>query len=466
MPAVPARRRLTATFIEGLPPAPPGRQIDVMDTEVAKLAVRISDRGRKSFVLYTRFPGSSAPTRRRLGDPQIMSVADARARARQWLALIADGKDPSEEADKARQQEADRKAVTFESVAWEFLKRQVIGAAEFDRLSALAREQHPDRPLADALALTIRDPRNRARPRMRKAPVYTKQIARELIAPWGKKPITDIRRADVLDMLDGLVERGSPYSAHNVLGLARRLFNWAIVRGAYGIEHSPCDRLKPKDAIGSAKLSRNRVLTDAEIATFWRAAGALGYPWGPCFQLLLLLGQRRSEIAEARWSEIDLANKLWTIPAERMKTGLAHTVPLPDDAVAILQSLPRFKSGDHVFSSITGHGGGAFGRFPITGFGKAKDRLDAAIKQTLPDLKPFVTHDLRRTMRTRLSGLPIEDVVREAMIAHTRKGIAAIYDLHRYDDEKRNGFALWAARLRSIVAPPPDNVVALKAAAS
>jgi integrase len=461
---VPARRRLTASFIEALPPAASG-QYDVMDDVIGRLGVRVTDKGTKSYTVYARFPGGAGATRRRLGDPAIMTVADARAKAREWLLMVEAGRDPAVVQADAREGEEQRRAATFESVAWEFLKRQVIGAAEFERLSAIAREQHPDLPLADALARTIRDPTNRARPKMRKAPVYVKQIAYELIKPWGRKPITDIRRADVNDLLDAMVERGSPYSAHNVLGLIRRLFNWAISRERYGLEHSPCDRLKPRDAIGHAKVSRSRVLSDVEIVAFWQAAEKLGYPWGPCFQLLLLLGQRRSEIGEARWSEIDLTNRLWVIPPERMKTGLAHTVPLPDDAVAILQSLPRFKRGDYLFSSTTpGHH--YFGEFPIRGFGKAKARLDARMREALGELEPFVTHDLRRTMRTRLSSLPIPDEVRETMIAHTRPGIKGVYDLHGYDNEKRHGFKLWAARLKSIVAPPPDNVVSLPAAVS
>jgi integrase len=92
----------------------------------------------------------------------------------------------------------------------------------------------------------------------------------------------------------------------------------------------------------------------------------------------------------------------------------------------------------------------------VNGFSKAKVRVD-----TLSGVAGWKFHDLRRTMRTHLSALPIEDRVREQMIAHAQPGLHKVYDLHRYEAEKRRGFELWEARLSSIVAPPPDNIVAL-----
>ncbi len=195
----------------------------------------------------------------------------------------------------------------------------------------------------------------------------------------------------------------------------------------------------------------------------------LGYPYGPMFRVLALTGQRKSEVAEARWSEIDLERKLWTIPAERMKADAAHVVPLSDDVVAILQSLPTFKSGDHVFSTT-------FGVKPVNGFSKAKARLDKRMLRShrafarlrslphSPQIEPWVIHDIRRTMRTGLSALPVPDLVRELVIAHTKPGLHKVYDQHAYLEEKRRALDLWAARLRSIVAPAPTaNVVQMRA---
>jgi integrase len=270
----------------------------------------------------------------------------------------------------------------------------------------------------------------------------------------------------VVAIIDEVVDRGAPYQAHNLLGHVRTLFNWAIARGIYGIDRSPCDRLRPAAVIGK-KLARHRVLDDEELRAFWEAAGRLGYPYGPLFRMLALTGQRKNEVAEARWSEIDLAQKLWTIPASPMKASSAHVVPLSDDAVAILKSLPTFKKGDHVFSST-------FGRTATNNFCRAKERLDKemllswralgrsrGLDRSEAHIEPFVTHDIRRSMRTHLSALPIPDLVRELVIAHTKPGLHKVYDQHAYLDEKRRALDLWATRLRAIAGPPPANVIQL-----
>src|SRR5262249_49692952 len=147
-----------------------------------------------------------------------------------------------------------------------------------------------------------------------------------------------------------IVDRGAVYQAHNLLGHVRALFNWAIARGIYGLDRSPCDRLRPSAVIGK-KLARQRVLDDNELRVFWRVTHEIGYPYGQLFRMLALTGQRKSEVAEARWSEIDLERKLWTIPAQRMKAAAAHLVPLADDVIALLTVLPRFNKGDFLFST-------------------------------------------------------------------------------------------------------------------
>jgi integrase len=246
--------------------------------------------------------------------------------------------------------------------------------------------------------------------------------------------------------------------------MLRRLYNWAIDQVAYGIEINPCDRLKPKAIIGARK-PRTRILTDTELRAAWKASAPLGYPYGPMFQFLMLTGQRRTEVTGARWREFDLDKKLWTIPAERMKGDAAHVVPLSDDALAILKALPRFRGGDFMFSS-TG------GRKPLNGLAKAKVRLDQRMLEILREenpeasLTPFVTHDLRRSFRTGLSAIPqISDLVRELVISHTKPGLHKVYDQWAYLDEKRHALDAWTARLRSIVNPPPANVVELSARA-
>ena len=206
---------------------------------------------------------------------------------------------------------------------------------------------------------------------------------------------------------------------------------------------------KAQHLIG-AKQPRQRVLSDAELAAVWSNSRTLGYPFGPLYQLLLLTGARKSEVAGARWSEVDLKKKLWTVPPERFKSNASHLVPLSDAAVAIIEALPRFTKGDHLFTTT-------YGEKPVGGFSKAKVRLDK-----LMSAAPWVIHDIRRTVRTRLASLRISDLVAEMVIGHGRKGIQRVYDQHTYEPEMREALELWAARLRDIVTPPPENVVRIK----
>jgi integrase len=164
--------------------------------------------------------------------------------------------------------------------------------------------------------------------------------------------------------------------------------------------------------------------------------------------LLLLTGQRLREVAEMQWSEIQLDKALWTIPADRMKGDAAHEVPLSSMAVEILKSLPRWP-GPYIFST-TG------GERPISGFSKMKLRIDSALAEAIPAWR---FHDLRRTMRTGLGGLPVPSNVAEMTIAHAQPSLHQIYDRHSYRDEKRRAFELWAARLKAIEPDGRSNVI-------
>src|SRR5262249_32089541 len=181
---------------------------------------------------------------------------------------------------------------------------------------------------------------------------------------------------------------------------------------------------------------------------------------GQLYRLLALTGQRKSEVAKARWPEFDLAKKVWIIPAARMKRKAGHVVPLSEDAIAILKSLPRFTKGDHLFSTD-------FGVKPVNGFSRAKVKLDEGIAAELGGkVEPFVIHDIRRTMRTGLSALPVPDLVRELVIAHTKPGLHKVYDLHAYEAEKRRALDLWATKLRTVTGKRSGKVVALRGAVS
>ena len=280
-----------------------------------------------------------------------MTLEQAREKARQWRNLSGRGIDPAIQAERDRQAALRKQQMTFAAVAEDFIR---------DKLSA-----------------------------ERKGREVELDIRREFLPVWGKRPVTEITALDARNVIKTVVDRGATYQAHNLLTTIRRLFAWAIDQHVYGLEASPCDRLRPKAIIGK-RLARTRVLNDDEWRAFWRAAGRLDYPYGPLFRMLALTGQRKSEVAEARWSEFDLSKRLWTIAAERMKADAVHVVPLADDVMVLLETLPRFKRGDHLFSTT-------FGDKAVNSFAKAKSRLDKAIAAELGrPIEPFVIHDIRR----------------------------------------------------------------------
>ncbi|MGA2313391.1 MAG: integrase arm-type DNA-binding domain-containing protein [Xanthobacteraceae bacterium] len=421
-------RTLTDAKVRSLKPAPDGKPYDVKDTEIPGLRVRVLGGGQRTFVLLARFPGSPNPTRRALGAYGDLTLEEARQKASAWRKLLRNGVDPHVQQERERLAELRQRQTTFTAVAEDFIRDKLPGERK-------GREAERD-------------------------------IRREFVPRWGKRPIAEITAHDVRDVVMAAKDRGAPYQAHNLLVLGRRLFSWAIDQQIYGLESSPCERLKPKAIIGK-KVFRTRILDDDQLRAFWRATRRLGYPYGPLFRMLALTGQRKSEVAEARWSEIDLARKLWVIPAERMKADAAHVVPLSDDVIAILEGLPRFKKGDFLFSTT-------FGVKPVNGFSKAKERLDKRMRlswcalgrvrgvdRRKAHVESWVIHDVRRTMRTGLSALPVSDLVRELVIAHTKPGLHRVYDQHAYLDEKRHALELWASRLRAIVEPAPANVVRL-----
>ena len=260
--------------------------------------------------------------------------------------------------------------------------------------------------------------------KLKSGKVIEREMRRECKS-WMELPLADIRQRDVKELIASIAARGET-QAHAIFRMLRAFFNWVIDTGDFDVQVSPCAKIKPNVLIASPEM-RDRVLKDFEIAAGWRASEAIGYPFGKLFQLLFLTALRRNEAAEAQWSEIDFDAGLWVIPGPRMKNGAPHAVPLVPEILALLKSLPRFAGGDYLFST-TG------GKVPVSGFSKAKARLDKLMRMDLEaqglSFEPFVIHDIRRTCRTRFSALPVEDVVRELLLAHSRPGLRKVYDLH------------------------------------
>jgi integrase len=290
----------------------------------------------------------------------------------------------------------------------------------------------------------------------------------EVLSLWGKRTVHDITRRDVLDLLDGIVSRGSPVTANRVLAAIRKMFNWAVERDI--LPASPCAGVKPP----SAEQSRDRVLTDDELRLVWKGAEAIGEPFGPMVKALILTLQRREEVAGMHRSELRPQDRLWVIPKQRVKNGSEQDVPLSDAALVLFEARPKIGKSGLMFT-VTGD-------TPVSGYSRAKDRLDAEIlkiQQTEakergdnPDeVKPiphWTLHDLRRTGASGMARLHIDLPVIEKILNHTSgsfRGVVGVYQRHSYADEKRTAMETWANFVNSIVtASEPSNVLKMRAA--
>ncbi len=409
------RKLLTDKFVTNLKAAKKGDRTVIYDTVVTGLAVSVTDSGAKSWILNTRYPTEKGwrPAKRSLGLVGKMSLALAREKAREWHELLATGCDPQLQEDMAQASHERMVANTFGMAAEQYIKRKV-------------------------------------RPR-RRGVKDEAEIRKLLITEWGSKPLGLIYEDTVRRYVIKLRDERATSAARAALVHTKMIFDFAIEEGDYGLQHSPCDRIKPHKLLGQKK-SRQRVLNGPEIKAYWQAAETLGWPWREFYHLLMLTGQRKSDVAsmvrrEFNWPrdvDTDWSDALWVIPEARFKSGRDQRVPLSPDAQAILQGLPTL-TGTFMLST-TG------GKKAINGFSKSKAALDKAMAKILGyEPEPWVQHDVRRTVRTRLSELKVPSEVAELIIGHGKRGLAVIYDQHQYIDEMRAGLNDWAARLRQLV---------------
>jgi integrase len=377
------RRKLSPKLVEHIKALGPKR-LDVWDTVLQCFGVRISPSGRKTWFVVARVDGRQK--RITIGTYPAVSLAEARTEA-----------------------------------------RKIIRDAQLGVLSRAP--EAPALTLGDTVPLFIQlyaKPKNRGWKE-------SERLLDKFQDLFGK-PLTQIVRSDVVRVLDEIVASGTPYRANRALAALKKLMNWALDRGM--IEVNPIAGLKPPHK----ERSRELVLSDAALASLMRAADAEGYPFGDALKLLVLTGQRRSEVAEMRWSEIDLERAVWTVPPARSKNGQAHQVPLSAPTVRLLQSLPRFLASDWVFTTT--------GRAPISGFGRMKRRLhDAA---GMPDWR---IHDIRRTMASGMARIGVEPHVIEKVLNHKSgiiSGVAAVYNRYGYEKEKRAALVHWSAFLLNL----------------
>lgn len=346
------------------------KRAEIPDDLVRGLWLVVQPTGAKSFAVRYRTP-SNKTAKVTLGTYPRLPLADARLKAREVLMQVAVGRDPAAERRSAKTvalvtEGIEAEQPTFDVTLQAFLQRYVD---------------------------------QRCRPSTRS--FYRSALNVHVLPFWRGRPLADIVKRDVVEAVERVNEK-SPVMANRVLAVLKVFLRWAVDQDV--IRVSPAaDVRRP-----SLERSRDRVVDDDQLPLVWRAAESQGYPFGPIAQLLVLSGQRRGEVAGARWEEIDLARRLWTIPGDRTKNGETHVVPLSDGSVSIIRSLPRISGSPWVFTTT--------GACSVSGFSRSKRALDVLIARQLPaaadPIPAFTLHDWRRTFASGCArlGVPVHVV--------------------------------------------------------
>lgn len=411
-------RALTTRAVEAAKPDH-ARRYEIPDPALSGLYLVVQPSGVKSWALRYRFSGK--PAKLTLGRWPLIGIADARSAASEAIEAVQHGNDPSvaKKRTKAAQIEA------------QLSKR--------DKIKTLI-EQYSKRHLAG----------------LKSGTVVKRELERHVVSQWGERDIQDIAKRDVIDLLDGIADSGRVVTANRVRAYLSKFLKWCVERDV--ITASPAAGVKPV----AKETSRERVLTDDEVRWFWQACEAEGQPWGPLGKVLLLTGQRLSEVAGM--TEAEIRGETWHLPAPRTKNGRAHDLPLSEAVQDILAGMERVESKAGLIHTSKG-------KTPVSGFHKGRGHLAARMVEIASEeagkpveIPHWTFHDLRRTAATGMARLGIPVRVTKAVLNHasgTGGGIVGVYQRHDYADEKRAALEAWARFVADLTGGEADNVVRL-----
>jgi integrase len=390
--------RLNDTTVRGLRISPGQDRSEVWFDEKG-LGMRISKTGRKSWIYVYHYQARSR--RMTFGTYPAIGVADVRALHATAMQNLANDIDPGNSVQVRRAET--RNAPTIENLAAEYITRHASQKKS-------GNEHH-------------------------------RMLAHDVLPFWGTLRAEQITRRDVTTLLDRIIERGAPIAANRVLALIRKMFNFGIERSL--VENNPCDHVRQP----AANVQRDRILTQDEIRTLWsRLADAqMSEASKLVFKLQLVTAQRKGEIVNAEWSEIDFESHTWTIPAHKAKNGQAHRVYLTDLAREILSQLRTLSKGSCYWLPS-----------PIGDKPMIETSLDHALRKNLGviGIENVTPHDLRRTAASFMSSMGVSRLVLSKILNHSDSSVTAIYDRHGYDQEKQDAWLQWSRRLREICEPP------------
>jgi integrase len=401
-------KRLTDRFVQSVAPPGSGRA-DYIDTEAPGLELRVSPSGHKSWSIRYQ-PKGGKRRRTTYGDYPTITLAEARARAKEIAAAAARRVDLPD-AEK-RDREERLKAVNRPQTVGDLLDQYVERYCKLNQ---------------------------------RRWKLVERMFEMHVKPAVGKKPLIELRRADIVELLDDLQnEKGFRAQVNRVRSQMAAALNW-------GVEHEYVDA-NPVAAVKRRKVeaNRDRILLNDELRSIWRAADTLPEPSRSLVKAWILTGQRRDEVRCMKWSEINLDRALWTLPAARNKAKRDHEIPLSPAMVALLGKL---RPGEPVFTLN--------GRDPYAGRQRLKTILDRK-----SGVRGWVYHDIRRTVATGMAALHTPQETIDRVLNHAKGTLAGTYNRHEYLDEKRRALEAWAEHVAFIVDDARDapNVVRYQAA--
>lgn len=388
------RLRLTKSAIDDLPVL--SKDIVYWDAGLPGFGVKVTPKGRKVFLVMYRVAGAGSRLRKyTIGPYGRVTLAMARGQAQKIFAARVDGRDPAEEKKLSR-------------------RRLVVDRID-DLVETFIRERVSQ---------------------IRTATKVSNLLRRDVLPHWGTKSIHDIKKRDVIDLVSEVSQRAK-YSGYRLLKTLKTFFRWCVGRAVIDIS--------PAEGISSdfRETSRDRVLTDDELAAVLCGARQMPWPYGGIVEFLALTGQRREEVNQLKWHEIDEETQTWCIPAVRSKNGKAHIVHLSEPALVVIEGRPR--NSEFVFATSMGK--------HFQAFAKGKRKLD-----DLCDIDGWRLHDLRRTVVSGMARLGVPPHVADKILNHqsgTISGVAAVYQRHEFLAERKNALERWGAHVAKL---PKSNV--------
>jgi integrase len=385
------RIKLTKSAIDALPT--PSSDVVYWDAASPGFGVKVTPRGRKVFVVLYRTGGAGSKLRKyTIGPYGRVTLHQARVAAQRVFAAKFEGRDLAAEKREAR--------------------RRVVADRVEDLLESFIAQHVSQNRSAGEISRLLR---------------------RELGTPWAGRSIHEITKRDVVEVVSAIEQRGASSAANKALKSTKTFLRWCVGRAV--LDQSPADGVP----LPAKEVARDRVLTDQELAQVIAAARQIGGPYGGIVEFLALTGQRREEVAGITSDELDIAQRVWTIPKSRTKNGKEHVVHLSKQSIAVLKRVQ--KAEPFVFSVL--------GIRPFQEFSRAKRMLDQ-----LSGVTQWRLHDLRRTCVSGMARLGIAPHVADKILNHqggTISGVAAVYQRHEFLVERRGALDLWGAHVAGLI---------------